>query len=405
MNLGRLIVYMPLLASFGLSGCSNTLSSFTKEDKGPLELEQALARRDVTEDAKKKSAAAHQKIASQFKFYPDDHPGTVRVKQMVDRIVKHTFKPEMELEVKIVQDNNVNAFVTGADYVYVNNGLMSFVQSDDELAFVLAHEISHIDAAHIDRAGNNSVSMLCRTGGILSEILSKIQTKDDPKAQAAAAEKEVSDTEKYLTLLCDGYIAQYSQQHETEADALGFRAATLAGYDAAKGAEFFYRTANLRDAQETNSQTKDASNIKDDMMKSFLSSHPMDEERIQTINRLKEYYTTYNLPGKNTSITSFFQGDKALEVVEATERVEQAREVEARKQRKLAKVKDCGANNLKKVQDALNKMGFSCGTADGYWGQNTANCVTEYQRSRDINASGRVDSATCERLAADGVRF
>lgn len=46
----------------------------------------------------------------------------------------------------IIEDDEINAFCVPGGFVYVNRGLLDFVQSDDELAAVLAHEITH--AAH-----------------------------------------------------------------------------------------------------------------------------------------------------------------------------------------------------------------------------------------------------------------
>jgi beta-barrel assembly-enhancing protease len=47
---------------------------------------------------------------------------------------------------KVVDDRDVNAYSLPGGYIYVNKGLLDYVHSDDELAGVLAHEISH--AAH-----------------------------------------------------------------------------------------------------------------------------------------------------------------------------------------------------------------------------------------------------------------
>jgi predicted Zn-dependent protease len=48
---------------------------------------------------------------------------------------------------KIVDDKDVNAYSLPGGFIYVNKGLLDYVHSDDELAGVLAHEISH-DAHH-----------------------------------------------------------------------------------------------------------------------------------------------------------------------------------------------------------------------------------------------------------------
>lgn len=44
---------------------------------------------------------------------------------------------------KVIDDNDVNAFSLPGGYIYVNSGLMDIVESDDELAGALAHEIAH----------------------------------------------------------------------------------------------------------------------------------------------------------------------------------------------------------------------------------------------------------------------
>lgn len=44
---------------------------------------------------------------------------------------------------KIIDDKEINAFSLPGGFIYVNKGLMDYVQSDDELAGVIAHEIAH----------------------------------------------------------------------------------------------------------------------------------------------------------------------------------------------------------------------------------------------------------------------
>ncbi len=51
-----------------------------------------------------------------------------------------------EYQFNIIEDNDVNAFSVPGGHIYVNTGLLNFVQSDQELAAVIAHEIVH--AAH-----------------------------------------------------------------------------------------------------------------------------------------------------------------------------------------------------------------------------------------------------------------
>lgn len=50
---------------------------------------------------------------------------------------------------KVVDDKDINAFSLPAGYIYVNKGLIEAVDSDDELAGVLAHEIAHVAHHHL----------------------------------------------------------------------------------------------------------------------------------------------------------------------------------------------------------------------------------------------------------------
>lgn len=55
---------------------------------------------------------------------------------------------QFEYHFKVVEDPDVNAFALPGGYIYVNTGLLDMVESDDELAGVLAHEIAHVAHHH-----------------------------------------------------------------------------------------------------------------------------------------------------------------------------------------------------------------------------------------------------------------
>ncbi|MBC7287214.1 MAG: M48 family metalloprotease [Armatimonadetes bacterium] len=73
-----------------------------------------------------------------------DNPDVLkRVQAIVDEIVPHTDRPEVKYEVRLLDIAEKNAFSIPGGFVYVTKGLIEDVQSDDELAAVLAHEIAH----------------------------------------------------------------------------------------------------------------------------------------------------------------------------------------------------------------------------------------------------------------------
>ena len=50
---------------------------------------------------------------------------------------------------KVVEDKDVNAFSLPGGYIYVNEGLVKYAESDDELMGVLAHEVAHAEMRHV----------------------------------------------------------------------------------------------------------------------------------------------------------------------------------------------------------------------------------------------------------------
>ena len=120
------------------------------------------------------------------------------------------------------RDRSVNAFALPGGYLGVHLGLISVVSSSDELASVLAHELSHVTQRHIARSMDEQGKMTPWVIG--SMILGAIAISKNPQAaqglivggQAAAIQSQLS----------------YSRDMELEADRVGFGVLTDAGYDA-----------------------------------------------------------------------------------------------------------------------------------------------------------------------------
>lgn len=55
------------------------------------------------------------------------------------------------------------------------------------------------------------------------------------------------------------------------------------------------------------------------------------------------------------------------------------------------------------VQGELQRLGYDVGRADGIWGERTRRALTEFQRDRNLDATGRIDRRTLAALEAGGV--
>ena len=155
------------------------------------------------------------------------------------------------------RDRSVNAFALPGGYLGVHLGLIAVVGSRDELASVLAHELSHVTQRHIAR----SIEAQGRMTPVLigSLILGALAASKSPQAtqalvvggQAAAIQSQLS----------------YSRDMEREADRIGFGVMTAAGYE---GQSFVSMFEKLQQAARLN----------DNGAYPYLRSHPMTTERI-----------------------------------------------------------------------------------------------------------------------------
>lgn len=118
----------------------------------------------------------------------------------------------MDWAFAVVDDPAINAWALPGGKCAVNVGLLEFVESDDELAIVVGHEIAHALASHgAERLSRDAVA------GILAELaLGEI----DPGLRFAIEQA-------YGV----GVSLPFSRDHEREADRLGLFLAAEAGYD------------------------------------------------------------------------------------------------------------------------------------------------------------------------------
>jgi len=119
-------------------------------------------------------------------------------------------RKDVPYNIKILDVADVNAFSTLGGYVYVNEGTLDFVQSDDELAGVLGHETGHIERRHAVTSNNKAqiVNILLGVGSLFSPFLYR-----------------------FGQIIEAGAFAKISRTDETEADKYGLMLMARAGYD------------------------------------------------------------------------------------------------------------------------------------------------------------------------------
>ena len=105
-----------------------------------------------------------------------------------------------------------NAFAVPGGYVYVTRELLALMNSEDELAFVLGHEMGHVAARHGQKRQTRSA--LTGIGAAIAQVL----TGSDLVGQVAGT-------------VGQGLLLGYSRGQENESDTLGVRYMASAGFD------------------------------------------------------------------------------------------------------------------------------------------------------------------------------
>ncbi|HKW44152.1 MAG TPA: M48 family metalloprotease [Candidatus Eremiobacteraceae bacterium] len=125
-------------------------------------------------------------------------------------LAKYRARPDITYTVKIIDTNEINAFSLEGGFIYVNFGLLNFVNSDDELAGVLGHETGHVERRHIV-TGNAKAQVL----SILLDVLSFTSPF----------------VYRFGNLIGGLGMAKMSRVDELQADQYGLQLMTRAGYD------------------------------------------------------------------------------------------------------------------------------------------------------------------------------
>lgn len=81
--------------------------------------------------------------------YPQAYQHLQRITDNILNSGAVRFRNEFEWKLHIIHDDKtLNAFVTPGGYIYVYTGLIKYLDTEDELAGVMGHEIAHADRRH-----------------------------------------------------------------------------------------------------------------------------------------------------------------------------------------------------------------------------------------------------------------
>ncbi len=200
-----------------------------------------------------------RETASQIErfFRVDTDPVAVgRVRAIGRRLAACAHDPDFPFEFHVVESGEINAFALPGGFIYVFRGLLQLIPNDDALAFVLAHEISHVTERHAVRQFEKNILLAAGLAGILAGTGAGSGFNDAARvAQAVAG-------------------LSFTRSDEKDADETGMELLVKAGYNpraASQAMEIIKRAAG--DDRST---------------PNLLRSHPAPSSRIKKLNELAE---------------------------------------------------------------------------------------------------------------------
>jgi len=159
---------------------------------------------------------------------------------------------------KVVVDKSINAFALPGGPMYIHTGLIAAADNESQMAGVMAHEVSHVALRHGTNQASKQqmlqlpamlVGQATGSGGLLGTL-----------------------GQLGINLGANSVLLKFSRGAETEADLLGTRLMSAAGYNPIELANFFRKLE-----AEGGNQNK--------LVEMFMSSHPNPGNRVQAVQK------------------------------------------------------------------------------------------------------------------------
>ncbi|MFH1673508.1 MAG: M48 family metalloprotease [Pseudomonadota bacterium] len=174
----------------------------------------------------------------------------------------------------VVKEDVYNAFAAPAGHVFINSGLLAAMDNEDELAGILAHEMAHVACRHIAKRIERSTKIGLAT---LAGVLAGIFLGGGGTATGAITAGSIAAGESMAL--------KYSREDEAEADQVGLKYLTRAGYSAEGLLSMLKKIRMVRWFGPKEIPT-------------YLTTHPAIEERLAYIDTQMQMHPGWGSPSR-----------------------------------------------------------------------------------------------------------
>lgn len=205
-------------------------------------------------------AEEHQKLIDNIGLY-DDPELDAYVRRVGERLLEQSGVTSPEFTFTLLDSPDINAFAMPGGFIYVNRGLLAYLDTEAELAGVLAHEIGHITERHHSRR---------KTAQVTSKVASV-------SAYILTGSGDVYDA---ANMYGAEIISGFGRDMELEADSAGAEYLHQTGYDVDSMLSVI---GVLKDQEQYRRVQAKASGKPSGTYHGLYASHPRNDLRLQTV--------------------------------------------------------------------------------------------------------------------------
>jgi len=185
------------------------------------------------------------------------------IKAVGDKLTDQMEAPLFDYRYTILATPEPNAFSIPGGHLYITTGMFPFLESEDELACIMAHEIIHANNRHVIKSNRRGIlpAILQIPGAIIGAVV------DESIGNA------INSPFRKISQLTH---ASYSRRQETEADLEGLKIASKAGYDPDALKTILSRIGEYGEIVSGEAEDKNP-----------YASHPMTVDRVGRIDKIQ----------------------------------------------------------------------------------------------------------------------
>jgi predicted Zn-dependent protease len=258
---------LPFVLALGLlvGGCGTTVVNPVTGESERTTMDEAA---ELAEGKK-----AHAEVLKEYGVYRDTRLQAY-VNEVGQKLAKQSHRANIPWTFTVLDSPEINAFALPGGYVYVTRGILAYMENEADMAGVIGHEIGHVTARHgaqrATRQQTAGLGVLAAT--VLGAVLeSKVGVSGGPAMFGQMAQGVAA-----------GYVAKYSREQELQADTLGAEYLARSQYDPRHMIDVI-RVLKLQEAfaiDEARAAGQPAPE-----RDSWLSSHPSNDQRLQSISQ------------------------------------------------------------------------------------------------------------------------